>query len=49
MLSGAIYARSCTAVYPAKEHALNQNELAIVARTMELNPIHAMMYRRWGL
>lgn len=49
MLGGAIYARSCKAVHPAKEHALNQNELTNVARTMELNPIHAMMYRRWGL
>lgn len=49
MLGGAIYARSCTAVHPAKEHTLNQNELTNIARAMELNPIHAMMYRRWGL
>lgn len=49
MSGGSIYARSCKAVPPAKEHQLNQNELATLIRVLELNPIHAMMYKRWGL
>jgi len=49
MLGGSIYAQSGKAVPPAKEHMLNHNELATVARTLKLNPIHAMVYRRWGL
>jgi formylmethanofuran dehydrogenase subunit C len=46
---GAVYARSCKAVPPAREHPLKQNELATLTRVLELNPIHAMMYKRWGL
>jgi len=46
---GSIYARSCKAVPPAREHPLNQNELAALTRILEPNPIHAMMYKRWGL
>ena len=49
MKGGSIYARSCKAVPPAKEHPLNQNELATLIRVFELNPIHAMIYKRWGL
>jgi formylmethanofuran dehydrogenase subunit C len=49
MLGGSIYAQSGKAMPPAKEHMLNHYELATVARTFELNPIHAMVYRRWGL
>ncbi|VVB62895.1 Uncharacterised protein [uncultured archaeon] len=49
MKCGSIYARSCRAVPPAKEHPLNQNELATLIRVFELNPIHALIYKRWGL
>jgi hypothetical protein len=28
---------------------LNQNELVAITRILELNPLHAMMYKRWGL
>ncbi len=49
MNGGSIYARSCKAVPPAREHQLNQSELATLTRVLETNPIHAMMYRRWGL
>lgn len=49
MRAGSIYAREGKPVSPAKEHILNQNELATVARILELNFIHAMIYRRWSL
>lgn len=49
MKGGSIYARSCKAVPPAREHILNQNELATLTRVLGQNPIHAMMYKRWGL
>ena len=49
MNDGSIYARSCKAVPPAKEHMLNQNEQVAITRILEINPIHAMMYKRWGL
>jgi formylmethanofuran dehydrogenase subunit C len=49
MKGGSIYARSCKAIPPAREHQLNQNELTTLTRVLEANPIHAMMYKRWGL
>ena len=49
MKGGSIYARNSMAVPPAKEHMLNRNEQAAITRILELNPIHAMMYKRWGL
>ncbi len=49
MKDGSIYAPSCKPVPPAREHTLNQNELETLIRVLELNPIHAMMYKRWGL
>jgi formylmethanofuran dehydrogenase subunit C len=49
MRGGSVYARSCKAVPPAGEHPLNQVELAMLTKVLETNPIHAMMYRRWGL
>jgi formylmethanofuran dehydrogenase subunit C len=49
MKGGSIFAKEGKVVPPAKERLLNQNELATVARILELNPIHAMMYKRFGL
>lgn len=49
MRGGSIYSRSCKAIPPARERPLNQNELEILIKVLELNPIHAMMYKRWGL
>ena len=49
MKGGSIYARNSMAVPPAKEHMLNQNEQVAITRILEINPIHAMMYKRWGL
>lgn len=49
MKDGSIYARACKAVPPAREHTLDQKELATLTRVLGLNSIHAMMYKRWGL
>jgi formylmethanofuran dehydrogenase subunit C len=49
MRAGSVYARFARPVHPAKEHILDNNELAAVAKALDLNFIHAMSYRRWSL
>ena len=49
MKGGRVYARSGKPVPPAKAFDLDQKELKDVARALELSPMYAMVYKRFGL
>jgi formylmethanofuran dehydrogenase subunit C len=46
---GSVYALTAKPVPPAREHKLNQSEILALQRVLGLNPIHAMMYKRYGI
>lgn len=49
MKGGSVYAQAAKPVPPAREHKLNQNEISTLQRILGLNPIHAMMYKRYAV
>ena len=49
MKGGSIYARQAQPLPPAKRHPLSSSEMAMVARALELGPMQALMYSRFGL
>jgi formylmethanofuran dehydrogenase subunit C len=49
MKGGVVFARSGRPVPPAKAFDLDQEELKDVARALELSPMYAMMYKRFGI
>lgn len=49
MRGGAIYARRAMPVPPAKIHPLSPSERSLVARVLDLGPMQALMYSRFGL
>jgi formylmethanofuran dehydrogenase subunit C len=49
MRGGSVYAQKADPVPPAKEYELNQNEKSTLIQVLGLNPIHAMMYKRYAI
>lgn len=49
MRGGAVYAREGKPLPPARAQMLNSSEQIKVARVLQLAPLHAMMYRKFGL
>ncbi|MFZ2536974.1 MAG: tributyrin esterase, partial [Methanothrix sp.] len=49
MRGGAIYARQAQPLPPAKRYPLSPSERTMVARTLELGPMQALMCSRFGL
>jgi formylmethanofuran dehydrogenase subunit C len=49
MKGGSLYAQTAKPVPPARVHELNQREISTLQRILDLNPIHAMMYKRYGV
>ena len=49
MKGGVVYARQALPLPPAKRHPLSPSERTMVARTLELGPMQALMCSRFGL
>ena len=49
MKGGVVYARQALPLPPAKRHPLSPSERTVVARALELSPMQALMYSRFGL
>jgi len=49
MVGGTVYARSGKAVPPVKEGMASASEQGLIARMLEVNPIHAMMYQKLSI
>jgi formylmethanofuran dehydrogenase subunit C len=49
MKGGSIYAQTANPVPPTREHKLKHGEISALQRILGLNPVHAMMYKRYGV
>ena len=49
MKGGAVYAKDGKPLPPAKAQMLNSAEMAAISRTLGLNQMYAMMYKRFSL
>lgn len=49
MKGGAVYAKDCKPVPPARAQMLGAAEMAAVSKVLGLNPMYAMMYKKFGL
>jgi len=49
MVGGAIYARQAQPLPPAGRHPLSPAERSMLARALELSPVQALIYSRFGL
>ncbi|RQW77112.1 MAG: tributyrin esterase, partial [Methanothrix sp.] len=49
MRGGAVYAREGKPLPPAKAHQPSSSEQTLLARTLGLSPLYAMMYRKFSL
>ncbi len=49
MRGGAVYARRGKPLPPARAHQPSSSEQTLLARTLEISPLYAMMYQKFSL